>query len=62
MTETNAMSVDKEEKKTVTVSWKKLTDGIGLVFAGTLTMLEALDGEDGQGYHGWIQQEQFQPG
>ena len=35
MTETNAMSVDKEEKKTVTVSWKKLTDGIGLVFAGT---------------------------
>lgn len=43
MTETNAMSVDKEEKKTVTVSWKKLTDGIGLVFAGTLTMLEALD-------------------
>ena len=27
----------------MTVSWRKLTDGIGLVFAGVLTMLEAMD-------------------
>ena len=43
MTETNAMPVDTEEKKAMTVSWRKLTDGIGLVFAGVLTMLEAMD-------------------
>lgn len=43
MTETNAIPVDTEEKKAMTVSWRKLTDGIGLVFAGVLTMLEAMD-------------------
>ena len=32
-----------EVKKEVTVSWHKLTDGVGLVFAGVLSMLEALD-------------------
>ena len=41
MTETNA--VNTEVKKEVTVSWHKMTDGIGLVFAGVLSMLEALD-------------------
>lgn len=41
MTETNA--VNTEVKKEVTVSWHKLTDGVGLVFAGVLSMLEALD-------------------
>ncbi len=41
MTETNA--VNTEVKKEVTVSWHKLTDGVGLVFAGVISMLEALD-------------------
>ena len=43
MTETNATAVNTAEKKEVTVSWHKMTDGIGLVFAGVLSMLEALD-------------------
>ena len=43
MTETNATAVETAEKKEVTVSWHKMTDGIGLVFAGVLSMLEALD-------------------
>ena len=43
MTETNAAVVNKVEKKEVTVSWSILTDGVGLVFAGVISMLEALD-------------------
>jgi len=43
MTETNAAAVNTVEKKEVTVSWSKLTDGVGLVFAGVISMLEALD-------------------
>lgn len=43
MTETNATAVETAEKKEVTVSWHKMTDGIGLVFAGVMSMLEALD-------------------
>lgn len=43
MTETNVAAVDTAEKKEVTVSWRKMTDGIGLVFAGVISMLEALD-------------------
>ena len=43
MTETKAVAVETAEKKEVTVSWHKMTDGIGLVFAGVLSMLEALD-------------------
>lgn len=43
MTETNAAAVNTAEKKEVTVSWSKLTDGVGLVFAGVISMLEALD-------------------
>lgn len=43
MTETNTVTVNTTEKKEVTVSWSKLTDGVGLVFAGVLSMLEALD-------------------
>ena len=38
MTNTNA-----EEKAGVTVSYSKLVEGIGSVFAGVLTMLEAVD-------------------
>ena len=38
MTNTNA-----EEKAGVTVSYSKLVEGIGTVFAGVLTMLEAVD-------------------
>ena len=38
MTSTNA-----EEKADVTVSYSKLVEGIGTVFAGVLTMLEAVD-------------------
>ena len=43
MTETNATFVNEEVKKEVTVKWSKMTDGIGLVFAGVMSMLEALD-------------------
>ena len=43
MTKTNAAAVNTVEKKEVTVSWSKLTDGVGLVFAGVISMLEALD-------------------
>ena len=43
MTETKTAAVETAEKKEVTVSWHKMTDGIGLVFAGVLSMLEALD-------------------
>ena len=43
MTETNVAAVNTAEKKEVTVSWSKLTDGVGLVFAGVISMLEALD-------------------
>ena len=43
MTETKSAAVETAEKKEVTVSWHKMTDGIGLVFAGVLSMLEALD-------------------
>ena len=43
MTETNATFVNEEVKKEVTVRWSKMTDGIGLVFAGVMSMLEALD-------------------
>ena len=43
MTETNAAAVNTVEKKEVTVSWSKLTDGVGLVFSGVISMLEALD-------------------
>ena len=41
MTETNA--TPEKEAKAVTVKLSKLTEGIGMVFAGVLTMLEALD-------------------
>jgi len=41
MTETNATL--EKEAKAVTVKLSKLTEGIGMVFAGVLTMLEALD-------------------
>lgn len=43
MTENNAPDVNTEEKKEVTVKWSKLIDGVGLVFAGAISMLEALD-------------------
>jgi len=43
MTETNASFANEEVKKEVTVKWSKMTDGIGLVFAGVMSMLEALD-------------------
>lgn len=43
MTETNATFTNEEVKKEVTVRWSKMTDGIGLVFAGVMSMLEALD-------------------
>ena len=43
MTETKTVAAETAEKKEVTVSWHKMTDGIGLVFAGVLSMLEALD-------------------
>ena len=43
MTETNTTFVNEEIKKEVTVRWSKMTDGIGLVFAGVMSMLEALD-------------------
>ena len=43
MTETNATFANEEVKKEVTVKWSKMTDGIGLVFAGVMSMLEALD-------------------
>ena len=43
MTETNAIFTNEEVKKEVTVRWSKMTDGIGLVFAGVMSMLEALD-------------------
>lgn len=43
MTETNATFVNEDVKKEVTVKWSKMTDGIGLVFAGVMSMLEALD-------------------
>lgn len=43
MTEINASAVNSVEKKEVTVKWSKMTDGIGLVFAGVISMLEALD-------------------
>ena len=43
MTETNRTPVDDAEKRVMTVRWRKMTDGIGLVFAGVLCMLEALD-------------------
>ena len=43
MTETNATFANEEVKKEVTVRWSKMTDGIGLVFAGVMSMLEALD-------------------
>ena len=41
--ETNAVFENEEVKKEITVSWSKMTDGIGLVFAGVMSMLEALD-------------------
>ena len=41
MTETNA--TPEKEAQAVTVKLSKLTEGIGMVFAGVLTMLEALD-------------------
>lgn len=41
MTETNV--TPEKEAKAVTVKLSKLTEGIGMVFAGVLTMLEALD-------------------
>ena len=43
MTETKATFTNEEVKKEVTVKWSKMTDGIGLVFAGVMSMLEALD-------------------
>lgn len=43
MMETNATFANEEIKKEVTVKWGKMTDGIGLVFAGVMSMLEALD-------------------
>ena len=43
MTETNATFTNEEVKKEITVRWSKMTDGIGLVFAGVMSMLEALD-------------------
>ena len=43
MTETNATFTNEEVKKEVTVRWSKMTDGVGLVFAGVMSMLEALD-------------------
>ena len=43
MTETNATFKNEEVKKEVTVRWSKMTDGVGLVFAGVMSMLEALD-------------------
>lgn len=43
MTETNATFANEEVKKEITVRWSKMTDGIGLVFAGVMSMLEALD-------------------
>ena len=43
MTENNVPDVNTAEKKEVTVKWSKLIDGVGLVFAGAISMLEALD-------------------
>ena len=43
MTENNAPDMNTAEKKVVTVKWSKLIDGVGLVFAGVISMLEALD-------------------
>lgn len=41
MTETNA--TPEKEAGAVTVKLSKLTEGVGMIFAGVLTMLEALD-------------------
>ena len=35
---------NEDVKNEGTVRWSKMTDGIGLVFAGVISMLEALDG------------------
>ena len=48
MTEINANPVKETDGNAVTVKLSKLTEGIGMVFAGVLTMLEALDASSAQ--------------
>lgn len=43
MTETNNAAVNSEKMKEVTVKWGKFTDAVSLVFAGVISMLEAVD-------------------
>ena len=48
MTETNIAPADSKEVQPVTVKLSKLTEGIGVLFAGVLTMLESLDASSAQ--------------
>lgn len=48
MTETNATPAEGMEMQPVTVKLSKLTEGIGILFAGVLTMLESLDASSAQ--------------
>lgn len=43
MTETNATFANEDVKKNITVTWNKMTDGVGLVFAGVMSLLESMD-------------------
>ena len=43
MTETNSTPTEGMETQPVTVKLSKLTEGIGILFAGVLAMLESLD-------------------
>ena len=48
MTETNSTPTEGMETQPVTVKLSKLTEGIGILFAGVLTMLESLDASSAQ--------------
>ena len=48
MTETNSTPAEGVEMQPVTVNLSKLTEGIGILFAGVLTMLESLDASSAQ--------------
>ena len=48
MTETNSTPAEGVEMQPVTVKLSKLTEGIGILFAGVLTMLESLDASSAQ--------------
>ena len=62
MTEINAVPAGCMENKVMTVKMSKITEGIGMVFSGVLTMLEGIDTKSAQTFLERFVQEEKDPG